>query len=1054
MLKKLTYSILSLLLSLTAIAQNDYPYGGVAIKYFSPKDYNSSAQNWDITQNSSHHIVIANNKSILIFDGVNWKNIKLNNQETVRCLEKSSQSTTYVAGDNEFGKIFFDSLGMLKYKQLSKNDIGSIWDSYTIDGVITFVTRKNIIRIVNDTISSTINVKKEYQIKRGVKFNNKLICIIKENEVEKYRCLILINNKLIEIENSENFNGLKCIQIGNSDYIIDITGKVKKIVKTNTNYKLVDSDIFDNLFKDKNVYINSIAVMNKIIAVGTDGDGISLFNFKGELIRNFTKKDGLKNLLINKLFFDKTGNLWSAGDNGISLIDLSNPVNSFGSERGINSTIEDLYFSENQSLMANHQDVFSILTTNSKIEFRNTDKFKEYIFKIKSFTFTNQTTKKLVITNSGISEIDNNKNTKISGIYAWDFVQSKTNPNLIWIGHEEGVAYLLYNPETDQLTEYNVKNTSGDVRSIVEYNGKVYYSLRNKGVVLLDSTKKQNNNIIKGLKKHNGGFKYDHFQIKLFQNKLYIGTAAGLYYLNSNKLAPFSDQLNEKDLSIHRLESTDEDKLWLVMFHNSGKINEKIDIDIGYLDFSTPDVKYVNSHFKTISQDIINTIKKDKDNNIWFGGTEKLFIYNDKTPTLYANKYQTQINNIAINDSTIYNYIKFIENKDYQISWENNSIEFKYNSPTYFGGVNNEYSYYLENWDNSWSDWSTQTDVNYPRLNEGNYVFHVKAKNYYDFESQESIFTFSILPPWYRTWWAYTFYLIIFTFFIFIIIRLSTKRIKDQNEKLEKIVEERTAEVEQQKSEIEHKNRDIVDSIIYAKRIQNTILPTKEKSERILNDYFVIYKPKDIVSGDFFWIDELDGKAYFSAIDCTGHGVPGAFVSIVGFNGIKRTVNEFKERQPSKILDKLTDIVVETFTSKDSHLKDGMDMALCSLDYKTLKLEFSGANNPLIIIRNGELIETKGNKQPIGDFEYRKPFTNHEVQLLKGDSIFVFTDGYADQFGGPKGKKYKMKNLKNLLIKVCNLPIKEQKIELEKEFNNWKGELEQLDDVCLIGLKI
>ena len=1052
MTKLLTYIIFLVFFSKVSFTQNDYPYGGIAIKYFSPKDYNSSAQNWDITQNSSHHIVIANNKSILIFDGVNWKNIKLNNQQTVRCLEKATQSVTYVAGDNEFGKIFFDQLGALKYKQLSKNDVGSIWNSYTINGVITFVTRKSIIGIINDTISSTINVKEGYKIERSVKFNNKLICIVKDSEFGKFSCLVLINNKLVEIENSEDFNALKCLKIGDSNYIINTTGKVKKIIKTSTTYKLVESDIFNDLFKNKKVYINSIAVKNGIIAIGTDGNGISLYNFKGNLIRDITKKDGLKNLLINKLFFDKTGNLWSAGDNGISLIDLSNPITYFGSERGINSTIEDLYFSESEKLMANHQGVFKIVNTKSKIEFKNTDEFNEYIFKIKSFTFTNQKTKKLVITNSGISEIVKNESTKISGIYAWDFVQSKTNQNLIWIGHEDGVAFLLYDPETDKLKEYKIKQTHGDVRSIVEHNGKVYYSLRNKGVVLLDSTRTQDNNIIMGLTKHNGGFKYDHFQIKLFQDKLYIGTAAGLYYLKDNKLIPFSDELNEKDLSIHRLESTDKDKLWLVMFHNSGKINEKV--DIGYLDFSTPEVKFINTHFTTISQDIINTIKKDKDNNIWFGGTEKLFIYNPKTPALYTNKYQTQINNISINDSTIFNYVKFIEHKEYQFKWENNSIEFSYNSPTYFGGINNEYSFYLENWDNSWSNWSTQTDVNYPRLNEGEYVFHVKTKNHYNIESQEAIFTFIILPPWYRTIWAYFIYLFLGILLIYIIIKLSLKRVKDQNEKLEKIVEERTAEVELQKDEIEHKNRDIVDSIIYAKRIQNTILPTRENSLKILHKHFVIYKPKDIVSGDFFWIEELDGKAYFSAIDCTGHGVPGAFVSIVGFNGIKRTINEFKERQPAKILDKLTDIVIETFTASESHLKDGMDMALCSLDYSTLKLEFSGANNPLIIIRDGELIEIKGNKQPIGDFEHRKPFTNHEVQLQKEDSVFVFTDGFADQFGGPKGKKMKMKTLKNILIEVSTLPIKEQRITLEKAFNAWKGDLEQLDDVCLIGLKI
>ena len=389
-----------------------------------------------------------------------------------------------------------------------------------------------------------------------------------------------------------------------------------------------------------------------------------------------------------------------------------------------------------------------------------------------------------------------------------------------------------------------------------------------------------------------------------------------------------------------------------------------------------------------------------------------------------------------------------------KIPYDKNTLNIAFSTPSYVGGISNTYSYYLEGLDTKWSEWSDMTTTTKPRLSEGTYTFHVKAKNYYGIESEESTFTFTILPPWYRTWWAYMIYFFIIVAIVYGIIKLSLKRVQEQNEKLEKIVEERTAEVEHQKHEIEEKNKDIVDSIKYAKRIQNTILPTDDLLDEILEDYFIIYKPKDIVSGDFYWADHFDGKSYFSAIDCTGHGVPGAFVSIVGFNGLKRTVNEFKLRQTGPMLDKLTELVVETFSAAESHLKDGMDMALCCIDYKTLKVEFSGANNPLIIIRNGEIIEIKGNKQPIGEFEKRVPFTTNEVQLEKGDSCFVFTDGYADQFGGPKGKKFKLKTLKNLLLEVASLPVKEQKEQLEIAFNNWKGEIEQLDDVCLIGIKV
>ena len=186
-----------------------------------------------------------------------------------------------------------------------------------------------------------------------------------------------------------------------------------------------------------------------------------------------------------------------------------------------------------------------------------------------------------------------------------------------------------------------------------------------------------------------------------------------------------------------------------------------------------------------------------------------------------------------------------------------------------------------------------------------------------------------------------------------------------------------------QKAEIQEKTNDILDSIKYAERIQTAILPTEETLSHLFEgEHFVLYKPKDIVSGDFYWADRFDNQAIFAAVDCTGHGVPGAFVSIVGFNGLNRTVNEFNLRKPGDILDKLTELVVSTFAKSESQIKDGMDIALCNINYNTNTLTFSGANNPCVIIRNGELIELKANKQPIGEFHNRVPFSKFGNKVL------------------------------------------------------------------------
>ena len=265
--------------------------------------------------------------------------------------------------------------------------------------------------------------------------------------------------------------------------------------------------------------------------------------------------------------------------------------------------------------------------------------------------------------------------------------------------------------------------------------------------------------------------------------------------------------------------------------------------------------------------------------------------------------------------------------------------------------------------------------------------------------------------------------------------------------------------IAEQKIEVEEKNKEITDSIQYAKRIQNAILPSNKLVKEYLKNSFIIYLPKDIVAGDFYWMESVLGqeeknnvKVLFAAADCTGHGVPGAMVSVVCNNGLNRSVREHGLTDPGEILDKTREIVVQEFEKSEDEVKDGMDIALCCLEGKVLK--YAGANNPLWIIREGELMETKANKQPIGQFDNPEPYTTHTIELQKGDSIYIFSDGYADQFGGEKGKKMKTANFKKLLLSIQEEPMDKQRDLINKAFEDWKGNLEQLDDVCVIGLSI
>ena len=282
-------------------------------------------------------------------------------------------------------------------------------------------------------------------------------------------------------------------------------------------------------------------------------------------------------------------------------------------------------------------------------------------------------------------------------------------------------------------------------------------------------------------------------------------------------------------------------------------------------------------------------------------------------------------------------------------------------------------------------------------------------------------------------------------------------RIEIYYKELEEKVKERTAEAVLQKEQIEEKNIHITDSIRYAKRIQTAILPPEDYVKKLLPKSFVFYKPKDIVSGDFYWIKETNDSILVSAVDCTGHGVPGAFMSIVGNYQLNYAVDIKEANKPANILMELNSGVNKTL-QKDSNskIKDGMDLAICSVDYKNKKLQFAGACNPLYIIKNGELQIIKGDKFSIGSFDNDEgiAYKNHEIDVEEGDTFYIFSDGYADQFGGPKDKKYLYKRFREFLLSIHNKPMDKQRILLEANMAQWMGDKEQVDDIIVIGVKI
>jgi phosphoserine phosphatase RsbU/P len=286
---------------------------------------------------------------------------------------------------------------------------------------------------------------------------------------------------------------------------------------------------------------------------------------------------------------------------------------------------------------------------------------------------------------------------------------------------------------------------------------------------------------------------------------------------------------------------------------------------------------------------------------------------------------------------------------------------------------------------------------------------------------------------------------------------LMLEKLEESYTGLEQKVLDRTVEIRKQNEHIQEQNRKITDSILYAKRIQTAILPSDKELNELLHENFVLFKPMTIVSGDFYWITKKENKVLVSAADCTGHGVPGAFMSMIGNTLLNKIVNENNITQPHNILHQLREEIIESLNqAKDDNLsKDGMDMTICAIDFKKLKVEFSGANNPLIIARNGEIIEYKGNKQPVGMQAGKlEPFTNHEIDIQKNDVLYLFSDGFQDQFGGIDGKKFMKKRFKELLSEIYAKSMEDQHNILDNTISTWIKDTRQIDDILVMGIRI
>jgi serine phosphatase RsbU (regulator of sigma subunit) len=450
-----------------------------------------------------------------------------------------------------------------------------------------------------------------------------------------------------------------------------------------------------------------------------------------------------------------------------------------------------------------------------------------------------------------------------------------------------------------------------------------------------------------------------------------------------------------------------------------------------------------------------NALFRDNAGMIYFGTTDGLITYDPSKVKHNPVPPFTNITRLVISDKD-YDF-----NQNIVLPYSLYKLRIEFQGLSYSDPTSVKYQYKLEGHDLEWSELTSINVVNYPRIEDGEYTFLLKSfdSNGLSQETPVSIHI-RVKKPFWKTWWFITSCGVIFVLSFLTIIKYREKKQRELQEYLETELAARTKEVVEQKEEIELKNRDITDSITYAQRIQASILPPVKRLQQNFSGSFVFYQPRDIVSGDFYWFDKVnENKFIIVCADSTGHGVPGAFMSMIGSTLIKDICFRESGKGPSDILQVLDTELGNTLNRNledGTKPPDGMDIIVCEIDLKTKYMRYAAAMRPLIVYKDGEQIYLKGSHSSVGGVYDKegKSFDDEGLQLSQGDTIYMFSDGYPDQFGGSLGKKYKMVRLKNMLVDIYQKPMDEQYLHVKNTFNLWKENYEQVDDVLFMGIKI
>lgn len=1075
----------SISISFSQIESKGTPY----IKNYSRTDYDGNNQTFSIVQDNRGVMYFANQTYILEFDGKTWRKIFLPGDPNIYSLVKDKNGRIYVgASMGELGYLKIGNDGNMIYQSI-KDKLPEKKNQFTLVRK-TFITKKNHVIFVtpqtlyiyeNDTIKTIEINKPENNFSGAFKINDRIFVHEKRRGILEF-----VNDKLELLKGTENYYA-KVQPFGmfaapnNSYYITSWQDSVKLFsngtVKSVERNKLLYNLIFPSVYNE-NFYLG-----------GLYGKGMVITDNKLHVIKHLSTENGLQNNTVWCVYTDRDKNVWIGTNDGISIIYANLPYTVFSEQSNLSESVEASFLYKDNLFIGTSAGLFY-----RNFNFRNEPENKKFKL-IENKTGHTQIWKIDTINNtllfagqSGLFIVKDTTATLIGPSNSIkSFIQLKNKRNKILAIGGHGLSIFSF---SDGKWKFNhiIKNFKGNFRHIEEAeNGSFWVSDRSKGIFLLKLNEKLDSVVENKTYTEKDGLPdiYGNYVFKL-NNRIIFTTKKGFYTFDNNSRKfvrdkEFNDLFDNSDINITKLYEAKNGNIWFKEAIDNPK-KKKQSWELGFIKFENGTYKtLIKTPFYKVKNNIFS-INQISDNELIVGTESGFVLYNLNIDKTFEEPFPALIRKVEFikNDSLLFggafkndsDMMIILQNQNNipKIPYEFNDIRFTFSSVFYEEPEKTQYKFILQGNDTEWSDWKFKTDKEYSNLGPGTYTFIVKGKNLYNVESKKAEYTFEILPPWYRTFGAYLGYFILFILFIYGVIQLSVYRLKKQRENLKRIVEERTKEIQIQKEEIEaknetlsvqneeisQKNASITASINYAKRIQEAMLPLKEKISAGLPENFILFKPRDIVSGDFYWYTEKDGKIIYTAVDCTGHGVPGALMSMIGSEILTTIVNTNGITKADTILDMMNNYVIKALKQEKEGLsQDGMDMALCVIDKENKTVEFSGAKNPLIYITEGELKQVKASRNGIGGYQSEaKDYTAELIQVQSPSWFYIFSDGFQDQFGGPKNRKFMIKRLKQLLLDIHYKPMKEQHEILDRIIEEWMKDTPQTDDIILIGFKL